>query len=778
MFVGITRSIASALGALGLLVSMSSAAAAAGFPAVPRLASTPGAVPPPPPILGIVQDTAGSPLANAQVVVAGLNRVARSDASGRFVLRGIPAGGYHLDVILVGYARAEAEVTVPADGEPVRVTIVMRPTVVRISGVVVTASPTGSDPLALTQSAAELSGRELARNLGSSLAATLSNEPGVQMRYDGPAATMPVIRGLTGERILVLQDGERAGDLSSASADHGVTVDPINAQRIEVVRGPGSLLYGSNAIGGVVNVISSDIPTTVPTRVEGYFGGQAESVNPGGVLSMGATAPLGANWAATVRGSYRDIDDVRTGGGGTLSNTNARNWNGLASLGYVGQDAALGVGYRHYDFNYGIPAPEGDEEAGIRLDGARSDVLLKGSLNTASSLFPYLRLDGTAQWYEHQEIERGGAVGTSFDLRTQTANLTAKTQWGALSGAMGVQGLFKQYQAQGEEAFTPAANSNNGGVFLFQELPIGAVRGDTAHDDHRAKLQLGARYDVYRIESRADAEVPDRFGPGQAVNLGAFSGSVGMSVPLGGAMSLGVNVARAFRAPTVEELFANGFHAAVGSFDVGNPGLAAEYSNGVDGTLRAEGRRGFAQLGGYYNRIDGYIAPRAVGTQDVDGEMVPLVNYLQHDATLYGMEAQGEYEVLPNVVVGAMADLVRGDFRDGGPLPFLPPGHVGGSVRYDDGRFSLGTSVRHGLEQTRVTDPDPTLEGALDVPTAAYTLLNFDAGYRVITGARAHTLTLRLDNALDEEYRDATSRIKWFTPNPGRNVSLVYRVQF
>jgi iron complex outermembrane receptor protein len=777
MSVGFVRPLASAIGALGMLALLSSAAAAVPRVGAPPPAATTAAVPAPP-IRGVVQDTAGRPLANVQVVVAGVNRVALTDAEGRFVLRGLPAGSYHLDAILVGYARAEAEVIVPLDGEDVRVTIRMRPTVVRISGVVVTASPTGSDPLALTQSAAELSGRELARNLGSSLAATLSNEPGVQMRYDGPAATMPVIRGLTGERILVLQDGERAGDLSSASADHGVTVDPINAQRIEVVRGPGSLLYGSNAIGGVVNVISNDIPTTVPTRVEGYVGGQAESVNPGGVVSMGATAPLGGHWAATVRGSYRDIDDVRTGGGGSLANTNARNWNGLASLGYVGQDAAFGVGYRRYDFNYGIPAAEGDGEAGIRLDGARSDVLFKGSLNTASPLFPYVRVDGTAQWYEHQEIEHDGEVGTSFDLKTQTANLTAKTQWGPLTGAMGLQGLFKQYRAQGEEAFTPAANSNSGGVFVFQELPIGAARGDTAHDDHRATLQVGARYDVYRTASEADAELPDRFGPGRTVDVGAFSGSVGVNVPLGGAVSLGVNVARAFRAPTVEELFANGFHAAVGTFDVGNPDLSAEFSNGVDGTLRAEGRRGFAQLGGYYNRIDGYIAPRAVGTQDVEGELVPLVNYQQHDATLYGLEAQGELEVARNVVVGAMADLVRGDFRDGGPLPFLPPGHVGASVRYDNGRFSLGSSVRHGLEQSRVTDPDPAMEGAVDVPTDAYTLLNFDAGYRIITGSRAHTLALRLDNALDEEYRDATSRIKWFSPNPGRNVSLVYRVQF
>ncbi|HEX5831820.1 MAG TPA: TonB-dependent receptor, partial [Gemmatimonadaceae bacterium] len=611
-------------------------------------------------------------------------------------------------------------------------------------------------------------------------AQTLAGEPGLANRYNGPAASMPVVRGLTGERIVVLQDGERTGDLAATSADHGLTMDPIAAQRVEVVRGPGSLLYGPSAIGGVVNVISNDVPTEVPGGVEGWVGGQAESVNPGGAASAGVTLPLGERFAATVRGSFRDIDDVRTGAG-RLPNTSARNWNGLASLGFVTTRGGVGVGYRTFDFNYGVPSAPDAEEGGIRIDGRRHEALLRGSLNTDWAAVPFVKVDGTAQWYEHDEIEPGGEVGTTFELTTQTLNATAKTVLGRLTGAFGAQGLFRDYAATGEEAFTPGARSDNVGLFLFQELPLRGGDDDEHEHEHVEvpALQVGARYDHYRIRSLSSADDPARFGPGRTRSFDAGSGSLGVNVPVGAGVSVAASVARAFRAPTVEELFADGFHAAVGTFDVGNPDLDAEVSTGVDGVLRVQRTRGSAQVSAYFNRVGDFIAAVPVGTAVVDGtEVVPLVNYVQRDADLYGVEGQGELEVMSNLVVGVSGDVVRGRFRDAGPLPFIPAARVGASLRWDDGRFTAGTRVQHAFEQTRVTNPDASDPDAVDIPTDAYTLLDLDVGYTLVQGARAHTLVLRLDNAFDEEFRDATSRIKRFAPNPGRNVSLVYRVEF
>ncbi|HEX4934419.1 MAG TPA: TonB-dependent receptor plug domain-containing protein, partial [Gemmatimonadaceae bacterium] len=237
-----------------------------------------------PGIVGTVRDTAGRPLANAQVVVSVVNRVLQSDANGAFAIRGLAPGVYHVDVSLIGFAPQHAVVTIPESGPDVVLAIVLRASPLRLTGVLVSAAPTGTDALGVTQAAVELSGKGLALNLGSSVAQTLANEPGMAMRFNGPMANVPVIRGLTGDRILVLQDGERTGDLSSASADHALSVDPFSADRIEVIRGPASLLYGNNALGGVVNVIANEIPNDVPARASFVLGGQGESVTPGGVI--------------------------------------------------------------------------------------------------------------------------------------------------------------------------------------------------------------------------------------------------------------------------------------------------------------------------------------------------------------------------------------------------------------------------------------------------------------------------------------------------------------
>ncbi|MFL5575529.1 MAG: TonB-dependent receptor [Gemmatimonadaceae bacterium] len=782
-----------ALGALALLFTPLFALS----PAVAR-ATSPALFAPP--VTGRVQDDAGRPLPNVDVVISEAGRTTTTNAEGRFELRALAAGTYHFNFLLIGYSPAHVVVAVPDSGAPVSVAVTLRAATVRLQGVQVTATPTGTDPRAITQSTVELSGKELSRNLGASVAQTLANEPGMAMRYNGPAANVPVIRGLTGERILVLQDGDRTGDLSSASTDHALSVDPLTAQRIEVVRGPASLLYGNNALGGVVNVISSDIPTSVPTHVAGYVAGQGESVNPGGAGSAGITVPLGSSLAATGRVSARSLADYRIGGGETQFDSYSRNQGAVAGLGYVGDAASGGVVYRGTRFNYGLPTPAGDPEAGGHIEGQRNEGVGRFDLAVNKLGIQTLRLNGSAQWYRHDEVENTGVVGTSFDLKTQTVNATARTQFGpGYSGAVGLSGLFKQYASTGEEALTPAANSTSGGVFVYQEIPLGGASLDLA-EARRSHLQVGGRYDVYHIASKAGEE---KFGPARTVDFNNVSGSLGASVPVGSALTLSGSIARAFRAPTVEELYSNAFHAAVGTFDVGNPDLKAETNTGVDGVLRAQSGRASAQLSAYYSRINDFISPNIVRDTTLAGEgggppnSVPLNVFSQSDATLRGLEGQVETEVVRHVIAGALGDVVRGSFTSGGVLPFLPAARLGGSLRWDDGRFSLGGDVRHGFAQTRVSQPacaraDRAVLGAdgelpaeassgtpcVDVPTPAYTVVNLSAGLNLIVGGYVHTLTLRADNVGDERYYDASSRIKGFTANPGRNLSVVYKVLF
>jgi iron complex outermembrane receptor protein len=727
-----------------------------------------------PPVSGVVKDSLGTPIANVQVIVTALNRVTTTNAGGAFTLRGLPAGSYHLSAILIGYAPGHADVVVPTGGDSVRVTIVMHPSALQLSGVQITATPVGTDPRNVTQSATELSGQALARNLAPTVAQSLENEPGVSVRYNGPAATAPVIRGLQGERILVLQDGDRAGDLSSAAPDHGVSVDPLAAQRIEVVRGPASLLYGNSALGGVVNVISNDIPSAIPSHVEGYMAGQAESATPGGALAGGVTVPLGSSFALVARGGGRHADDLREGGGDRLDNSYFRNYYGVGGLGFGGAKATGGLVYRGYGFNYGLPSADGE---GSHIEGTRHEIAGRTDVNTGMSAIGSVRISGTGQWYQHDEVAKTGDINTSFDLKTQTIDALARTRFGAITGAIGASGLFKEYASTGEEALTPAANSTGGGAFFYEEIPLGSL---TNPDALVPRLQFGGRYDAYRIESK-DSDDP-KFGTGRNLSFNSASGSVGLSVPLGSKASIAVSGARAFRAPTVEELFSNAFHEAAGTFDHGNPDLDKEINQGVDGIFRVQSGRVNGQFAAFYSTIQNYITPNIVKDTTFEGDegptTVPLNVFSQADATLKGVEGRVDAEVVSHLVLGVMGDMVRGELEDSKePLPFMPAARLGGLARWDNGKFSLGGEVRHGFKQDRVPDAvsedDPSA-----LATDAFTIVNLSAGLNLPFGDQVHAFTLRVDNVGNTRYRDATSRIKTFAYNPGRNVSLVYRVLF
>lgn len=725
-----------------------------------------------PRLLGVVRDTAGIPLAGVDIIISVLNRTAVTDDSGRFAFAGLPPGTYHVTALSLGRAPGHVDAVIPESGADVRVTLTMRPSrAVQLSTINITASPVGTDPRDVAQSTAELAGLDLSRVLSSTVAQTLSSEPGINLRFNGPAATAPVIRGLSGERVLVLQDGDRAGDLSATSADHSISIDPLTVKRIEVVRGPASLLYGNNALGGVVNVISNDLPTSIPTNVDGYVNTQGESAAPGAGGAAGLTIPLTSTLAIVARGEGRHSDDMHMGGGAALPNSFFQNYSGVGGLGFARGTTTGGFLARAYGFKYGLPSADNE---GAHISGHRYEGTGRVELGAVGP-FQSLRLNGAAQTYAHDEIEATGAIGTSFSLQTQTLDFLGRTKAGRTSGAVGVSGLFKQYASTGEEALTPAANSNGVGAFVYQEVPLVA----SADADARVpRLQMGGRYDYYGIASQTG---DPKFGAGRSLTFGNVSGSLGFSVPVGPVVTIALSAARAFRAPTVEELFANAFHAALGTFDVGNPNLKVETNQGLDGSLRVSASRVTAQLGGYLNRVNNFITPLIERDTIIDAEAgqdtVPLNHYSQADATLKGVEGQVEVAVSERITVGMSGDLVRGTLVSGAPLPFMPADRLAARTRYNDGRWSVDGEVRHGFAQSRVplaaSSDDPS-----SVATDAYNLLNASVGRTFNTSGRVSTITLRLDNLLDEQYKDASSRIKNFAFNPGRNVALVYRVAF
>ena len=729
---------------------------------------------PAPQVRGVVTDSAGRPIADVQVVVTQLNRVAVTNEAGRFSFTGLPTGRYHLTAIQIGYRPGHADVVIPNEGADLEIRIVLprATSITQLSAVQVTATPIGTDPRDIAQSTTEISAAQLARNLSGTVAQTLASEPGISVRYNGPAASTPVIRGLTGERILVLQDGQRTGDLSSTSSDHALSIDPLTAQRIEVVRGPASLLYGNNALGGVVNVISNDLPSTIPEHVDGYLNSSAESAAPGAAVAGGVTIPVSPTLALVGRGEARRGGDLRMGKGLILPNSQAENMSGALGAGYVGPALTAGLLGRRHAFEYGLPSADGDD---VSIDGARNELSGRVEVNSPPRIFTSLRVNGTAQWYGHDEIESDGAIGTSFKLRTQTLDALGRTQFGRLSGAIGVSGNFRQYSATGEEALTPAANSNGAGVFVYEEL---ALRRESDAHSRAPRLQFGARYDLYRIDGMAG---DPKFGPARTLDFNNFSGSLGITVPLAERVSVGASVARAFRAPTVEELFSNAFHHAVGTYDRGNTGLVSETNQGFDAVVRAQRSRVTAQVSGYVNRIANFISPTIVGDTLIDGEagpeLVPLNRFSQADASIRGVEGRVEVEVLSRTVLGVVGDALRGNFSSGDALPYMPPSRLGALARHDGTRVTVDAEYRHAFTQDRVPVAAATDDPAA-VATEAYDLVNVSLGYNFTAVGRLASVTARADNLFDVQYREASSRIKNFAFNPGRNLALVFRLLF
>lgn len=749
-----------------------------------------------PAVRGRVVDDEGAPVAGALVRAGGA--AARTGGDGRFAVvpataagpaerpaggatggGGAPGAGV-VTLLVIAPGFASAAVTRPVGAEA---TVTLRRLAQGLGAVQVTATPTARDPRAVTQSTTTVGAAELARSGGATLAGALAAQPGISVRSDGPGASMPIIRGLTGERLVVLHDGVRANDLAATAPDHGVTIDPLAMRRVEVVRGPAALLYGPNAVGGVVHVISDDVPLARPAHAERAVAVQGEGALPGLGLAGDVTLPLGAGadggargWVLRARAGGRTHGDQRLAAGARLGNTSLDARHGAVGLARVGTAGAAGVAYRGYDFAYGMPVVAAGD-APVRLDGRRHELLARAESRRGHGPFAGVRAEGSAQWYTHREVVEG----------TEAMRLGATTQWGQAiartrdarwlkDGAVGVQATRRRNGVDGALALTPPTRGGTAGAFLFQEFtPFADVPRD-AVGLRALRVPFGVRWDVTRV----DADASPRFGPARTRRFDGVSGAVGLTLPLARGVSLGANLARAVRAPAAEELYSEAGHAGTGSFEVGDATLRTERTTGADVVLRVQRARVTAQVAGYRNAVDGWVGLYPTGRDTIapDGaggtKALPLYRISQRDATLAGAEASLE-AVLAGVgitggrglVAGALVDVVRTRDALGAPLPFIPPARVGGHLRWDDGRREAGVRVRHARAQRRVPDGE--------FATGAYTLVDVHAAVPLPIAGRATVLTVRVDNATDAAWRDAASRIKAFAPGIGRNVVVGVR---
>jgi iron complex outermembrane receptor protein len=692
------------------------------------------------------------PIANATVLVEGTKLEGRSDADGKYSIANVPPGAHHLIVVAPAFVPARAELAVGQS--PVTLDVAVDPELHYTE--VVSVSPDSRSQFESYQPTTVLAGQDLAKQLQSGLGATLANQPGVAERSFGPGPSRPIIRGLDGDRVLILEDGQRVGDLSSQSGDHGVSVNPASASVIEVVRGPATLLYGSNAIGGLVNVISDAIPTK---PVDGTHGGATFDVATA-AKEVGAAADLlvgNKKWALHASGSGRRNGDVDTPDG-PVENTQSRGGFASVGAGWTGERGYAGASYGYDDTKYGVPFVE---EGQIQLTPRRHMFGLRAGADHLGGPFSSYRVLFGYRDYQHDELE-GDEIGTRFSNRTADVNLHVKhRQIGRLTGTVGFSHFDRAFAAIGEEALAPPVDERATALFLYEELTW-----------PHATLQFGGR--VNWAAFRPDGGLLAR-------NFTDGSASIGLLLQPAAAkdkLTIALSLARAARNPALEELYFFGVHPGNFAFEVGSDRLGSEVGLGLDASLRWRHRRFSGEVTYFRNSIDNYIFRNPLTPEEFaerfpgeDPEDFPIVEFAAADSLLQGIEAHADVELASGIVAEFGYDLVRGNLRaTNAPLPRIPPMRYRGGVKYQRNALQAGAEVIAVTRQDRVF-------GA-ETPTDSYTLLKLFGAYSFNAGGAVNTITVRLDNATDELYRNHLSLIKDFVPEMGRNLKVVYSVKF
>lgn len=658
---------------------------------------------------------------------------------------------------------------------------------------IIVSAPYARDRKLVATAVSVLQGDELQRQLRSTIGETLARQPGVSSTFFGPNASRPILRGLDAERVRVLTDGIGSFDVSNTSVDHAVAANPLLSDRVEILRGPAALLFGSGAIGGVVNMrdlrIAREIPDAPHVDASAGIGSAARERNIAAALNV----PLGAGFVAHVDGSFFESDDYRSGGyvfseglraeaaeeggeaakkagkRGRVENTAARTWDVAGSLAWIGENGAnFGVAVSHLENRYGIPnglelghdeEHEGEEHGeeehkgheDIKLAMRQTRVDVRGAVPLGGA---FQELKVRAGWanYRHDEIEGTGEIGTSFFNKSWEARAELvqanKDGW---QGASGVQYFSRNFRAVGEEAYIPANETRQIGVFTLQEYELGALR-----------LEAGARYEHSEVRSAV---------VGRERRFDSVSVSAGGSVDLGNGFRLALSGARSERAPAAEELFANGAHAATRAYEIGNANFRTERQLGAETVLRGRGAGWRIELSGFYNYFDNYIFLNPDGTEADD---LPVFVYSQANARFYGFEVEGAVTVAKlgqtRFDITGQIDYTRATLSGGAAVPRIPPLRVIGGVEANGGAVGGRVEVEHATAQDRLA--------AFESRTAAYTLVNANLSWKPYGPDSETTVMVQANNIFDVEARRHASFLKDVAPLFGRDIRVSLRTAF
>jgi iron complex outermembrane receptor protein len=708
-------------------------------------------------ISGTVTFEAGSVTAHdATVHVEPLGRTARTGDDGTYRFDNVPPGKYDV-VAHVHFFNDEKKLVQVTAGSSVQADFHLKLATVR-QEVTVTASGREENVLDTFATVTSLSGQQLTtRSNASSLGELLDHETGIAKRSFGPGTSRPVIRGFDGDRVLVLSDGARTGTLSSQSGDHGEPVEAASLERVEVVRGPATLLYGSSAIGGVVNVISRNHEldehphdglrghiTALGGTTNGMVGGNA-----GFEYGMGSYLLWGSGGSQRT-GEYSTPI-------GKILNSGTRMTQTSVGVARYGQHAFWGASYDLQDGKYGVPANlrSGEEDnslpglefGNVKIDWRRHNARLHGGLRNMSGWVESFR--GTVNFsdWKHAEIENG-EIGTRFHNRQYTFNGVAQQQKrGVFSGSFGAWGMLRDFKSVGVEALAPPVDQSSAAVFSVQELNF-----------DRFRLQFGGR-----VERNAYTAQGAR-----SRSFTGFSGAAGINVPLWKSAAAVFNYTSSYRAPALEELYNNGPHLGNLAFEIGNPNLNRERGDGMELSFRQSAARTRLELTVFRNQMHDFVYLAPTGAIE-DGLL--QADYAQANARFMGAEARVDVSLHRDLWLNLGFDAVDAQLTQTRiPLPRIPPvrGRIG--LDWNHNAFNIRPELLLANRQWQIF---PT-----ETPTAGYAVMNVMANYTIATRHVAHLFGVNLFNAGDRLYFNHLSFIKSIAPEIGRGVRFTYTLNF
>jgi iron complex outermembrane receptor protein len=728
--------------------------------------------------------SAGRPIVGATVRLLDLDRIEHTGAEGQFTFPNVPKGTYRVFVGVTGYASATDTITVVSD--IAKVSFDLHESAIQLKEVVVSASPIARTSDEQYQSTASKSRVEFENSPGMGFAEKISDLPGVTTRSLGSAPSRPILRGLGDNEVLVLENGLRMGDLATFDPAHATPIQAISISQIDVVRGPATILYGPSTIGGLVNVITDIVPSVSDHPLSGTAAAEGNTVSGGGaayvntVFSQGNQAfrvSAGGVRANNIRipsGSYTDP------GTGTVFNLDRMpqtfDHSGEAGLGYAYQGGVgtFGIGAKHFEVNYGIPGvPPNPDFVNVppttsRIAERRNTIEFRSLLNSDVSFGKQLRFNGSFNDYNHSEFPTAQDANGVSDPQANHFHKRAfngvvqlqQQQLGKLQGTLGLWTNIEDLTIEGDEPLGPNSRTSGIAGYAFEEYPAA----------ENTRLQAGLRYDYNKIQTRPYPQSSDPFF--QTINesrlSNALTASLGAIQQITPHLSGSLSLARSFRAPTVQELFANGLDAPSGTYTVGTSGLGPETGLGVDASLKGNFVNAQFEFSPYVNSIRHYIYGFLRG-DTIQG--FPVRQFGTTDARLFGLDASVTIQPAQYFAVKAGADYVNAeDTRQRVPLPFTPP--LRGLLRltYQDPVYMGMIEVRAAARQSRL--------GEGDTPTAGYAIANLGIGVRLTRQRLVNNISVHCDNVFNRVYRDNLSVIKDFIPQPARGFRLNYQATY